>query len=149
MADVTVEYVFTAAQKLANVEILVEKDAAGEAKHIAALPCLPLGTYRMNWVLVPGPGVTDPQFNETDGIQFATVPPQVSISNSHRKADNPGVWEADISNQVNGANAAHYFAHGTIGGSTNGSANGALAFAREHFDHDPTVAVTPDPPPGG
>lgn len=152
MADVTVEYVF-GAQKLANVEILVEQDPGGQAKLIAALPCLPLGTYRVNWVLVPGPGVTDPRFDETDGIQFVTVPPQVSITNSHRKPDNPGVWEADISNQVVGANTAHYFANGTINGSVNGSANrsvnGALAFTREHFDHDPTVAVTPDPPPGG
>jgi hypothetical protein len=150
MSDVTVHYAF-GAQNQATVEILVELEESGEAKLVAALPCLPRGAYRVTWVLVPGPGVSNPIFDDVNGIEFvdATKPPHVEISNSHRKAGEPSVWEADIENQVVGANAMHYFAHGKVDNTANGNGGSIVFFTREHFDHDPTVAVTPDPPPGG
>ena len=145
MADVTVNYAFGTAN-LVTIEILVEEGTSGEPKLTAALPCLPRGTYRLNWVLVPGLGISNPQFNEVNGIEIvaSSQPPNVTVSNSHRGTD-PRFWEADVDNQVQGANAFQYFAHGTVG--NNG--NGLLLFARDQFDHDPAVAVTPDPPPGG
>src|SRR6185295_891745 len=150
--SVHVQYTF-GTPNLVTVEILVEPnfsvDLEPKFKLTPALPALPKGTYHMTWVLVPGEGVTNPEFDEENGIEIdeSTKPPLVGITDSHRGSD-PRFWEAEIDNQVQGANAFHYDAHGTADLATNGS-SARLAFLQQGFNLDPTVAVTPDPPPGG
>ena len=129
---VSVIYGYDTTPITAEVTVLVENNGSG-LRVFPALPALSLGDWKVTWKLRPGPGVTNLKFDENIGIAFGEVPPLLSLNDSHFVSDTQ--WEASFTNRVESANLASYTIHGT-------SDEGP-------FNHDPAIAVVPDPPPGG
>lgn len=149
MAEVNVKYAFGVIN-LVEVEILVAKNresAEPRAMLTPALPSLPHGVYQVAWKLVAGEGASGPEFKEEEGIYIKESPPKVLVTGSQRRKDDPRFWDASIETHVTGANGVSYGIRGSVELEMDGSRI-VVDFTRTDFDVDPTIAVTPDPPPG-
>jgi hypothetical protein len=135
-SSVSVTYTFN--PNTAAVTILVERNGAGQTQFVPAFPALSSGDWIVTWNLQAGTGVSNPKFAQNDGIKILQMPPLLSVSDSHRVSDTQ--WQASFTNQVQSANLATYDIAGTADEGP---------FGEVVFIHDPAIAVTPDPPPGG
>jgi|SRR6185295_625191 len=129
--SVSVTYTYGSPNE-AVVTVLLEKNGTDPIQVIPALPALALGDWTVTWNLQAGTGVTNPAFNEEGGIDFTEAPPLLSVSSSQRQSNTQ--WVVSLTNACESANLVTY---GISGTTDQGS-----------FNDDPTVAVTPDPPPG-
>lgn len=129
--SVSVTYTFGSPNE-AVVTVLLEKNGTDPIQVIPALPALARGDWTVTWNLQAGTGVSNPAFDDPGGIDLTQTPPLLTVFSSGLGESNTQ-WVASVRNTCESANLVTY---GISGTTDQGS-----------FDDDPTLAVTPDPPP--
>lgn len=116
-----------------EIEIYIER-VEGGWKFVPAYASLPHGIHRVYWI------PRGPDFPEFDALWITQKPPKVNELESPNKLT-PTKWTAVYENPgVEGINAIKY--------EFSGRDNQGARFGQDNFQHDPTIAVTNDPPPG-
>ena len=131
---VSVTYIFNdpPTPSEATVEVLVSLGSSGPQTTVA-LPQLTKGAWTVTWELTTTPEITNAQFNPTDGIQIVGKVPANLHPTSQGASPNGLNFVIDFTNDVDSANSCQYHISGTSD--------------QGRFSLDPTLAVTPDPPP--
>lgn len=133
MANPNVVYDFEARE--IDVELVVEKNGAGEPNLVAALPVLRPGAWTVVWTLK---GVDDlsPIFDFDAGINITGTPPDLDHDDGQRVSDTQ--FRMTFENSCDSANAANYCVNFHFPPNVNG--------VKKRFHHDPTISVVTDPP---
>ena len=115
-----------------DIEIYIEKIEGGW-RFAPACASLPLGVHRVYWIPI------GPDSPVIDHLWITQQPPRVHELEPPKKIT-PAKWTAVYENPgVEGVNSIAY----TFAGK-----NKKGEFGPPNFQHDPTIAVTNDPPPG-
>jgi hypothetical protein len=143
MAEVNVIYDFE--NKTIAVDVLVEEDINGRLKVTAALPVLQPGSWEVTWILQAGTNVSDPTFDQADGIEITESPSNLTPG---PLVPGPTGSTQTISfmNTCDSANLARYDIRGSalVTGERKSFRKDLETVVK--FIHDPTISVVTDPP---
>ena len=132
----SVSVIYTFDPNTAEVTLLLEKHGLNPIEIIPAFPALSLGEWAVTFNLQAGTGVSNPVFDETNGIVLGTLPSGLTPSNPQRLNDTQ--WQVTLTNAVSALAEVDYDINGTA---TEGS------FFKARVVRDPAIILTPDPPP--
>jgi hypothetical protein len=137
--SVTYHYNPNTAEVMIRVE-LVENNGSEQIQVTPALPQFSPGEWEVTFHLVPGQGITELKFDETDGIFINSNSPRVRIRDSHFVDDKHWIMKLknELDKNFDSANVVNYTINGTAD-------EVHIAGDLTTFSHDPTIAVTTDP----